>query len=116
MRNEIPLSQDWRTVRTRSMHQDGWWSKGRRTEAPQAKRGATRLEPEVVDAVLEQEAVTVAAAEMGTVRETTKVPTSTDFVKSLSTQLAMLEAQRQQLQQMLNEANGVSRAADEIFP
>lgn len=118
MRNEISMPQQWRTTCESVNSHENWGPVGRCDAKRRSQSMAAQLEPAVVDAALEQENLTqeniasnpTSASRRRNVESITAshsnsdMPVRIDLVQSISSQLAMIEAQREQLQQMLNEA------------
>ena len=86
MREEITEPRHWRTHNPRSGGRSLSWTSRRREQEH------TELPAEAVDAALAEEATRVEAAE------------ASDIVSNLSLQLDLLEKQREQLQQLLAQA------------
>ncbi|MCG8450868.1 MAG: hypothetical protein MI725_14980 [Pirellulales bacterium] len=98
MREDIREPQHWRS---RSTPEVSWTARRRRSEHP----------TEIVDAAFEQELsgvepVRASRRDAGNHSSHENAPAPHDIVQSLSTQLALLEEQREQLQKLLDQAQG----------
>ncbi len=98
MREEISEPQPWRSSPSSNAAEKKFWS----VHHPQRD-----LPAELVDAALEQD---TSSARPAQTPGHTGFPQQADIIKSLSDQLTLLEEQRLQLQQLLDDAQGGSPA------
>lgn len=97
MREEISEPQHWRTRSGNTSASNSWT----------VRRHQHKLPAEAIDAAFEDETTSVSPVR-GSRRDATgeNATSRPDIIQSLSTQLALLEAQREQLQKLLDEAQG----------
>jgi len=97
MREEISEPQHWRSSNQRNASRNASWSSRRRSQEHDAELAA-----EAVDAAMTAAAMT----EQVDCAETTDASNfiTSDIISSLATQLDLLEKQREQLQQLLVQA------------
>lgn len=93
MRKEISESKQWR-------------SRGSRINSWNRPASTEELSADVVDAAFEENAVVAPMRSSRRDRVAESKPDQKDIIQSLSAQLEMLEAQRNQIQRLLDQAQG----------